>query len=92
MAPICEVIEPATASTGRERLLAETARRRRQAEALLRSLVAAKRECELQLARFQRSDAMQTVTGRSALDAAIAQTRRMIETLDRTVASCAAQA
>lgn len=90
MASSCELSETPCASR-RERLLAETARRRRQAEALLRSLTAAKSECERQLARFQRADAMQTVTGRSALDAAIAQTRRMIESLDRALASAGVQ-
>ena len=91
MAPICPVAEAPEAIAGRDQILAETSRRRTQAEALLRSLTAAKSECERQLARFQRSDVMQTVTGRSAIDAAIAQTRRMIEALDRAAASCVQQ-
>lgn len=88
MAPTCTVIEEPQTVSRRDRLLAETSRRRKQAEALLRSLTAAKSECERQLERFQRSDAMQSVTGRSALDTAIAQTRRMIECLDRAAATC----
>ncbi len=91
MSPICPVAEAPEVITNRDQILAESSRRRTQAEALLRSLTAAKSECERQLARFQRSDVMQTVTGRSAIDAAIAHTRRMIETLDRAVASCSGQ-
>lgn len=91
MAPICPVAEAPESIAVRDHILAESSRRRNQAEALLRSLMNAKSECERQLARFQRSDVMQTVTGRSAIDAAIAQTRRMIESLDRAVASACHQ-
>ncbi len=91
MAPLCPAAEAPEAITDRDHILAESSRRRTQAEALLRSLMAAKSECERQLARFQRSDVMQSVTGRSAIDAAIVQTRRMIESLDRAAASCSRQ-
>lgn len=71
----------------RTRVILETRARRSQAEALLRSLVEAKSECERQLERFRRSDAMQSVTGRTAIDKAIASTKRMIESLDRALQS-----
>jgi hypothetical protein len=57
-------------------------RQRDEARSLLESLVSAKAECEAHQARFNRPDMFRAVTGRSALDAAIASTRRMIERLD----------
>lgn len=68
-------------------LLERTRLSRQQAEALLRSLMAAKSDCEQQLRRFKRTDAMQSVTGRSAFDSAITSTRRLIETLDGALSS-----
>ncbi len=68
-------------------LLERTRLGRQQAEALLRSLMAAKADCEGQLRRFKRADAMRSVTGRSAFDSAINSTRSMIEALDRALAT-----
>lgn len=72
--------------TTEQTLAMEASARRERAEAVLQSLMAAKAECEKQLARFKRPDMIKSVTGQSALDAAIASTKRMIESLNRTMA------
>lgn len=56
---------------------------RDQAEALLRALKDAKGESEKRLADLKQPDALKAVTGRTAMDNAIASTQRMIETLNR---------
>jgi hypothetical protein len=56
---------------------------RDQAEALLRALQDAKVESEKRLTDLKQPDALKAVTGRSAMDNAIASTQRMIETLNR---------
>lgn len=60
----------------------EAARLRRQADALLQQLVSGREQCEQRLADTGRRDAIKCVTGRSALDDAIATTRTMIEDMD----------
>ena len=62
-------------------------RRRREAESVLRSLIASKAECDRQMAQFKRTDAMETVRGSSALHEAIESTRQMIAELDRAIAA-----
>lgn len=57
-------------------------RQREEAQCLLESLMTAKAECEAHQAKFNRPDMYRAVTGRSALDSAIASTRKMIERLD----------
>lgn len=74
-----------TMLSAEQRLVLETNARRDRAEAVLQSLLLAKAECEKQLARFRRPDMMKSVTGKSALDAAIASTQRMVESLNRTL-------
>lgn len=64
----------------------EYRRQKHEAQSLLQSLMAAKAECEEHQARFNRPDMYRAVTGRSALDAAIASTTRMIERLDAVLA------
>lgn len=76
-----------TEDDGRERLLSRTKQQRGRAEALLRSLQASKSECERQLERLRRSDSFKAFTGHSALENAITSTQRMIETIDRAMAS-----
>lgn len=71
--------------SARQKVLIDTHNMRQQASELLRSLESAQAECEQQLAREQREDAMKTVTGRSSLEHAVANTRRMIESLDRAM-------
>jgi hypothetical protein len=56
---------------------------REQAESLLRALKDAKGESEKRLADLKQPDALKAVTGRTAMDNAIASTQRMIETLNR---------
>ncbi|MCA9311555.1 MAG: hypothetical protein KDA21_10145 [Phycisphaerales bacterium] len=71
--------------TEQQRLLIETHERRNRAHALLSSLLRARTECEHQMTRAQRADAIKEVTGSSALDRAIASTRRMIDTLEQAM-------
>ncbi len=71
--------------TKRQRIMLETNAARDRAEALLKGLLDAKSVTERELARFNREDPMQMVKGRSAIDDAIASTRRMIETLNRSL-------
>jgi hypothetical protein len=72
-------------ATQRERFLAETAAAKERAESLLRGLIAAHAECESHLVRLNRKDPLKAVTGKSALDNAVAATRRMIESLERAM-------
>jgi hypothetical protein len=65
------------------RLRAETLDALARARRLLASLEEAKQETERHLARLRRPDAYATVTGRSALDNAVASTQRLIESLER---------
>ena len=65
-------------------VLSETNATREKAEVLLQGLIEAKTRTESELSKLRRTDAYKAVTGRSALDNAIASTRRMIESLDRT--------
>jgi len=69
----------------RERILAETQAARVRAQALLNELLTASAECESQLSKQSRKDPIRLVTGRSSLETAIANTRRIIETLDRAL-------
>lgn len=59
---------------------------RDQADTLLRALKDAKGESEKRLADLKLPDALKAVTGRTAIDNAIASTQRMIETLNRAAA------
>lgn len=67
------------------RLMSMIQRRREQAEALLRGLFEARRECEAQLNGSNRVDAIKQVTGCSSIDNAIAETKRIIAALDRAL-------
>ena len=70
-------------STETRTKLDETSRLRDRAVAVLKSLQDAKRRCDRQLTQTNRTDAMVQVTGRSALDEAIASAKRTIDVLDR---------
>ena len=69
----------------RQQILSETTATRDRAEALLRTLLDYKSQSEKNLADLKQSDVFKTVTGRSALDNAIASTQRMIEALNRVL-------
>lgn len=69
----------------RQKILLETTTAREKAEALLRRLLESKAQSERHLAELKQPDTFKAVTGRSAMDNAIASTRRIIETLDRAV-------
>lgn len=69
----------------RQRILSETVAARDRAEKLLQGLVDARRRTEQHLERLGKPDAMRKVTGRSAMDNAIASTQRMIESLNRAL-------
>jgi hypothetical protein len=69
----------------RQQIILETTATRDRAEALLRTLLDYKNQSEKNLADLKQSDIFKTVTGRSALDNAIASTQRMIEALNRVL-------
>ena len=69
----------------RQQILLETTSTRDKAEALLRTLLDHKAQSEKNLAELRQPDAFKTVTGRSALDNAIASTQRMVEALNRVI-------
>lgn len=66
-------------------ILRDSVQARRQAEELLRGLLEAKSQTETYLTEIGREDPVKKLTGKSAIDNAIASTRRMIDTLDRAV-------
>ena len=70
----------------RQQILLETTSTRDRAEALLRTLLDYKSQSERNLAEIKQPDAFKSVTGRSALDNAIASTQRMVEALNRVIA------
>jgi len=59
---------------------------RDKAEALLQGLLDAKRVTERELERLNRPDSMRIVKGCSSIEEGIRSTRRMIETLNRSLA------
>jgi hypothetical protein len=69
----------------RQQIVLETIATRDRAEALLRSLLDCKAQSERNLADLRQPDIFKSVTGRSALDNAIASTQRMVEALNRVV-------
>lgn len=77
--------------SSREQLLFETQRTRAHAAAVLRDLEAAKVSCEAALAAERRPDMIKSITGQSSLEVAIAETRKLIESLDRALAAAARQ-
>lgn len=66
---------------------AAQAQARSQAEAVLKSLLAAQAECEQHLKTQRRSDAMKDVSGSSSIERAIASTRQLIKQLDTPAAA-----
>lgn len=58
---------------------------RTEAAGILKGLVEAKAACEATLAGENRSDMFKVVAGQSSLESAIAETRRLIESLDRQI-------
>ncbi|MFN0134326.1 MAG: hypothetical protein ACKVW3_17570 [Phycisphaerales bacterium] len=71
--------------TTRREILTETEATRTSAESLLKSLLDYRTQSERNLAELRQGDMFRAVTGRSALDNAIASTQRMIEALDRVL-------
>jgi hypothetical protein len=71
--------------TNRQQILLETTATRDRAEALVRSLLDCKAQSERNLADLRQPDIFKSVTGRSALDNAIASTQRMVEALNRVI-------
>lgn len=69
----------------RKRFLEETMAAKGKAAELLSGLVAAAAATEEQMRLSSRKDPMKVVTGRSAMENAVAATRRMIESLERAV-------
>ena len=75
-----------TTMTERQRIMLETNALRDKAEALLKGLVDAKSVTEREMARLNRSDPMRLVTGKTSIDDGISSIKRMIETLNRSLA------
>lgn len=73
--------------TERQQILVETIAARERAESLLRGLLRARTTSEHHLATLRRTDVLKQVTGSSSLENAINSTRRMIDALDRAIAS-----
>jgi len=69
----------------RQRILQDAAGVRDKAQALLRGLVEARVVSERHLGAGAEMDAMKRVTGRSSMENAIASTKRMVESLERTL-------
>jgi len=69
----------------RQRILQDAAGVRDKAQALLRGLVEARVVSERHLGSGVEMDAMKRVTGRSSMENAIASTKRMVESLERTL-------
>lgn len=63
----------------------ETLAARQRAAELLKTLERAQAECEGCLRSDERQDMMKAVTGKSSIESAIGQTKRMIEMLDRAL-------
>lgn len=72
--------------SSREQILIEAQRTRAHAARVLHDLIEAKAACESALASEKRSDLVKHVTGQSSLDVAIAETRKLIDSLDRAIA------
>lgn len=70
--------------------MTETARVRAGAADLLGRLLAERERMELRLAESGRADPLKSITGRSALDNAIAATREMIRNMDDLLAEAEA--
>lgn len=75
--------------TNREQILLDTQRTRAQAAAVLQDLIEARAACEATLAAERRPDLVKLVTGQSSLDVAIAEMRKLVESLDRTISESA---
>lgn len=68
--------------TERQRIVLEAVAARDRAEATLQALLGARAEADAAPGAGRRPDLYRDVTGRSALDNAIAQTRRLIEAMN----------
>lgn len=69
----------------RQSVLLETYAARQRAADLLKNLQQAQGECEKHLEADKRQDVMKTLTGCSSIESAIANTKRMIEMMDRVL-------
>lgn len=69
--------------TTRQRILLETTQARDKAAALLSELQRAKASSERHMNDAKATDPLRLVTGKSALDNAIASAQRMVDTLNR---------
>jgi hypothetical protein len=71
--------------TQRQRFLVETIAAREKAEATVQGLIQAREECERQLTQARKKDVLRSVTGRSAMDKAITDAQRMVQSLERAI-------
>ena len=68
-----------------KRVVLESTATRDRAEALLEGLMRAKEETERERERLNRRDQIKELTGESSIESAISSTKRMIETLNKTI-------
>lgn len=71
--------------TDQQRVILDWRIARDGAEALLRSLQDARTESERRMRELKQADMLKKVTGKSAIENAIASTQRMIDTLNRAI-------
>jgi hypothetical protein len=69
----------------RQRILAETIAAREKAESLLKALQEARSASEKRLSELNLSDQLKKVTGKSAMDNAVASAQRTVDMLTRAL-------
>jgi hypothetical protein len=75
--------------TTRDQHLIQAHQTRSHAAEVLRELIDAKAQCEATLAGENRPDMFKAVSGQSSIETAIAEARRLVETLDRQIEEAA---
>ncbi len=83
--PIPTIHTNITTNLTKAELLAQTTKRRDEANTLLESLLEAKKISERNLASINQDDLLKRVTGNSSMDNAIASTRKLIDSFNRVI-------
>lgn len=76
---------PSMSLSERQRILAETIAAREKAESLLKALQDARSASEKRLSELNLSDQLKKVTGKSAMDNAVASAQRTVDMLTRAL-------
>ena len=83
--PIVAIHTESAPKLSKAQLLAQTTQRRDDANALLQSLLDAKKISERNLASINQDDLLKRVTGNSSMDNAITSTRKLIDSFNRVI-------